>query len=159
MNLLFLKNELCYLLKFLVLFTLLRIRFSRYSLFFKLKKTPMYSVNGIVIQKPFVITVQLLSHVRLFVAPWTEAREAPLSMGFSRQEYWSGLPFPSLRDLPNSVIKPMSPALAGGYFTAEPPGKPYRGHRIVFYECSHSCIFSPPMFLTVIVFLFLHYIP
>ena len=133
MNLLFLKNEFCYLLKFLVLFTLLRIRFSGYSIFFKRKKTPMYSVNGIVIQKPLVVPVQLLSHVRLFATPRTEAHQAPLSMGFSRQEYWSGLPFPSLRNLPNSVIKPMSPALAGGYFTAETPGKPYRSHRIVSY--------------------------
>jgi len=49
-------------------------------------------------------------------------------MGFSRQEYWSGLPFPLLEDLPDTGIKPMSPAfpeLAGGFFTAEPPGKPY----------------------------------
>ena len=45
--------------------------------------------------------------------PWTVARHAPLSMGFSRQEYWSGLPFPSPRDLPNPGIKPASPALAG----------------------------------------------
>ena len=46
-----------------------------------------------------------------FVTPWTVACQAPLSMGFSRQEYWSGLPFPSLRDLPNPGIKPESPAL------------------------------------------------
>ena len=47
----------------------------------------------------------------------------PLSMGFCRQEYWSGLPFPSLGDLPDPGIEPMSPALAGGFFTAEPSGK------------------------------------
>ena len=58
------------------------------------------------------------------VTSWTAARQAPLSMGFSRQEYWSGLSFPSQRDLPNPGIKPPSPALAGGFFTAEPPGKP-----------------------------------
>ena len=52
-----------------------------------------------------------LSHVRLFVTPWTVAYEAPLSMGFSRQEYWSGLPFPSPEDLPHSGIEPGSPAL------------------------------------------------
>ena len=46
-------------------------------------------------------------------------------MGFSRQEYWSGLPFPPPGDLPNPGIKPTSPALAGGFFTAEPPGLPY----------------------------------
>ena len=49
--------------------------------------------------------------------PWTVAHQAPLSMGFPRQKYWSGLLFPSPRDLPNRVVKPMSPALAGGFFT------------------------------------------
>ena len=55
------------------------------------------------------------------------ACQAPLSVEFSRQEYWSGLPFPPLEDLPDPGIKPTSPvppALAGGFFTTEPPGKP-----------------------------------
>ena len=52
--------------------------------------------------------------------PWTVAHQAPLSMGFSRQEYWSGLPFPSPGDLPDPGIKPESAALAGGFFTTEP---------------------------------------
>ena len=52
------------------------------------------------------------------------SRQAPLSVGFPRKEYWSGLPFPSPGDLPDPRIKPMSPALAGGFFTTEPPGKP-----------------------------------
>ena len=52
-----------------------------------------------------------LNHVRLFVTPWTVVRQAPLSMGFPRQEYWSGYPFPSPRDLPDSEIEPWSPAL------------------------------------------------
>ena len=55
----------------------------------------------------------------------------PLSTGFSRQEYWSGLPFPSLGDLPNPGIEPESPvcpALAGGFITTNPPGKPYVKH-------------------------------
>ena len=56
--------------------------------------------------------------------PWTVARQAPLSMGFPSQEYWSGLPFPSPGDLPDSGIEPASPALAGGVFTTEPRGKP-----------------------------------
>ena len=56
--------------------------------------------------------------------PWTVVCQAPLSMGFPRQEYWSGLPFPSPGDLPDPGIKPASPALAGGFFTTEPPGKP-----------------------------------
>ena len=55
--------------------------------------------------------VKLLSHVRLFATPWTIAYQAPPSMGFSRQEYWSGLPFPSPGDLPNPGIEPRSSAL------------------------------------------------
>ena len=63
---------------------------------------------------------------------WTVACQAPLSMEFSRQEYWSGLPFHTLGDLPNPGIKPTSlasPALAGGFFTIVPPGKPKINHR------------------------------
>ena len=52
------------------------------------------------------------------------AQQAPLSMGFSRQEYWSGQPFPSPGDLPDPEIEPVSPALAGVFFATEPPGKP-----------------------------------
>ena len=59
-----------------------------------------------------------------FLTPWTIARQAPLSMGFPRQEYWSGLPFPSPGDLPDAGIGPVSPALADGFFTTEPPRKP-----------------------------------
>ena len=58
------------------------------------------------------------------VTPWTVANQAPLSIQFPRQEYWSGLPFPSPGDLPDPGGKPASPAMAGGFFTAEPPGKP-----------------------------------
>ena len=58
-----------------------------------------------------------------FVTLWTIAHQAPLSMGFLRQEYWSGLPFPSPVDLPNTGIEPPSPALVGRFFTTEPPGK------------------------------------
>ena len=60
------------------------------------------------------------SHVQLFAAPWTVACQAPLSMEFFQEEYWSGLPFPPLKNLPNPGIKPtslVSPALAGGFFT------------------------------------------
>ena len=62
--------------------------------------------------------VCVLSHGQLFATPWTVAHQVPLSMGFSRQEYWSGLPPP--RDLPNPEIEPISPvspALAGEFFT------------------------------------------
>ena len=65
----------------------------------------------------------MLSRVRLFANLWTVAHQAPLSMGFSRQEYWSRLPFPSPGDLPNSGIEPTSLPLAGGFFTTEPSGK------------------------------------
>jgi len=58
------------------------------------------------------------------MTPGTVAHQAPLSMGFPRQEYWSGLSFPSPGDLPHTGIEPASPALAGGFFTTEPPGKP-----------------------------------
>ena len=70
--------------------------------------------------------VLIHSHVRLLVTPWTVAHQAPPSMGFPRQEYWSGLPVPSRGDLPNPGIKPIclaSPELAGSFFTTEPPGK------------------------------------
>ena len=56
---------------------------------------------------------------------WTVAHQAPLSMGFLRQKYWSGLPFPSPGNLPDPGIKPMSPVFASGFFTTEPPGKPH----------------------------------
>ena len=67
---------------------------------------------------------QLLSLVWLFATPCTSALQAPLSIEFSRQEYRSGLPFPIPGNLPNPEIKPTSPALAGKFFTTEPPGKP-----------------------------------
>ena len=60
----------------------------------------------------------------LFVTPWTVTYQAPPSMGFSRQEYWSGLPFPSPGDLPDSGIEPRSPALQADALSPEPPGKP-----------------------------------
>ena len=66
----------------------------------------------------------MLSCDKLFVSPWTVAEQAPLSIRFPKPEYWSGLPFHSLRDLPDPGIKLASPALAGGFFTTEPPGSP-----------------------------------
>ena len=65
------------------------------------------------------------SLVRLFATPWAVAYQAPLSMGFSRQEYWSGLPFPSPGDLPHPGIEPKSPALQTDAVPSEPPGKHY----------------------------------
>ena len=64
-----------------------------------------------------------LSHVQLFVTPWTVAYQLPPSMRFSRQEYWSGLPFPSPGDLPDPGIEPRSPALQADALLSEPPEK------------------------------------
>ena len=65
-----------------------------------------------------------LSPVGLFETPWTVAYQAPQSMEFSRQEYWSGLPFPSPGDLPHPGIEPVSPTLEADALPSEPPGKP-----------------------------------
>ena len=83
-----------------------------------------------------------LSRVQLFIAPWTIAYQAPLSMRFSRQEYWSGLPLPSLADLPNPGIEPRSPTLQADTLPSEPPGKPHTlsKNKIIFLFCSHNFI-------------------
>ena len=67
--------------------------------------------------------VKSLSRVLLFSTPWTVADQAPPSMGFSSQEYWSGLPFPSPGDLPDPGIEPKSPMLQADALSSEPPGK------------------------------------
>ena len=66
--------------------------------------------------------VKLLSRVQLLVTPWTAAHQAPPSIGFSRQEYWSGLPFLSPGDLPDPGIEPRFPALQANALPSEPPG-------------------------------------
>ena len=71
--------------------------------------------------------VKLLSRVQLFATLQSIAHQAPLSMGFPRQEYWSGLPFPSPGALPNPGIEPRSPAVRAYALTSEPPGKPIIG--------------------------------
>ena len=79
-----------------------------------------------------MLLLLLLSHfsrVQLFTTPWTVAHQAPLSMDFSRQEYWSGLPFPSPGDLPNSEIEPRSPALQADALPSELLEKPQRGRK------------------------------
>ena len=63
------------------------------------------------------------------MTPWTTAHKAPLFMGFPRQEYWSGLPFPALEDLPDPAVKPGSPAPGRFFFTTEPPRKPLAHYR------------------------------
>ena len=70
------------------------------------------------------VCAQLLSRVRLSVAPWTVAHQVPLFMGSSRQEYWSGWPFPSPGNLPDSGTEPRSPILQAYSLPSKPPGKP-----------------------------------
>ena len=74
------------------------------------------------------VCILSLSVISNYCNPWTVACQAPLSMGFSRQEHWSGLPLPTSGDLPNSGVEPrspVSPALAGRFFITEPLGKPH----------------------------------
>jgi len=85
--------------------------------------TPIYRRNGYPSPLNMMFWVKSLSHVLLFATLWTVAHQAPPSMGFSRQECWSGLPFPSPGDLPNPGIEPSSPALQADTLTSEPPGK------------------------------------
>ena len=75
--------------------------------------------NGVCVLKEYS-----LSRVRLFATPWTAAHQAPLSMGFSRQEYWRGLPFPSPGDLPDPGIELRSPKLQADSLPSESPEKP-----------------------------------
>ena len=78
--------------------------------------------------------VKSLSRVRLFVTPWTVAYQPPPSMGFSRQECWSGLPFPSPGDLLDPGIEPRSPTLQADTLPSEPPGKPQGKNKAQFYS-------------------------
>ena len=86
-----------------------------FLIFTLLPRAFFFSVSGV---RKGLVVVQSLTHAQLFVTPWTVTLQVPLSMGFPRQEYWSGLPSPSSEDLPNPGIEPASPALAGGFSTA-----------------------------------------
>ena len=77
-----------------------------------------------VIDIDMTLTLESLSHVQLFVTPWTVAYQVPPSMEFSRQEYWSGLPLPSPGNLPNPGIEPGYPAVQADALLSEPRGKP-----------------------------------
>ena len=79
-----------------------------------------------------------LSRVRLCATPWTVAHQALLSLGFSRQEHWSGLPFPSPGDLPDPGIEPGSPALQADALPSEPPGKLYLLADCLIIACVHA---------------------
>ena len=83
-----------------------------------------FEVSWTLLFCPLKVKVKSLSRIRLFATPWTIAHQALPSMGFSRQEYWSGLPFPSPGDLPDSGIKPGSPALQADTLPSKPPGPP-----------------------------------
>ena len=86
--------------------------------------------------------MSVLSCVRLFATPWTAAHQAPLSMGFRRQEYWSGLPFPSPGDLPNPGIKPRPPALQADSL---PSGKARQGNVYLIKVTKENKKFSTRM--------------
>ena len=98
--------------------------------------------------------VKLLSCVRLFATPWTVAHEALPSLEFSRQEYWSGLPFPSPGDLPDPGIEPGSPVLQADALLSEPPGKPRATKATSFEPESNQQpkdvhiyqVYSPPLY-------------
>ena len=83
--------------------------------------------------------MNLLSRVWLFETPWTVAHQALQSMEFSRQEYWSGLPFPSPGDLPNPGTEPGRPALQADALPSEPPGKPQESESVVVQSCPTLC--------------------
>ena len=91
---------------------------------------------------PCVCMLNRFHGVWLFATPWTVACQDALSVGFSRQEHWSGLPFPSPGDLPNPGIEPRSPALQADALTSEPPGKPERKNKA--YSTRYSQAVSHP---------------
>ena len=105
-------------------------------------------------QHPLVV-VQSLSSVQLFVSPWITACQAPLSMGFSRQECWSGLPCPPPADLPDPGIEPRSPALQADSLPTELQGKPHTRRQSLSLQCRYprvaviaGCLLNiPPSFL------------
>ena len=111
------------------------------------------SPKGIIIEQLFYVSepfsssmkvkVKSLSRARLFATPWTVAYQAPPSMGFSRQEYWSGLPFPSPGYLPNPGIEPRSPTFQVDALTSEPPGKPKNNVWDLSKSLSFSSYLSP----------------
>ena len=92
----------------------------------KVERETEYSKNTYYMPITYTrLKVKSLSRVRFFAIPWTVAHQAPPSMEFSRQEYWSGLPFPSPEDLPNSEIEPRSSALQVDALPSEPPVAKY----------------------------------
>ena len=105
-----------------VAFLLLDTQGSKESFIKTLGRGSHYPQEDMQLCMSWKVKVKSLSRVRLFATPWTVAYQAPLSMGFSRQECWSGLPLPSPEDLPNPGIKPWSPTLQEDALTSELPG-------------------------------------
>ena len=101
--------------------------------------------------------VSLLSHVRLFVTPWTVANQAPPSMGFSRQVYWSGLPFPCPGDLPDPGIEPRSPALQADALPSKPPGKPLSIY-LSIYLYIYPSIYLCKRYMTICIYIYICHI-
>ena len=94
----------------------------------------------------------MLNHVQLFVTQWTVAHQAPLSMGFPRQEYWSGLPFPPPGDLPKPGTEPpslVSPALAGGFFNTGAPWEAQYANLLLISGTSHVLFPMHGIFLPI----------
>ena len=112
-----------------ILLAKLQSLFRFYQIFLLISFAPGSNIRTHIafldVMSPWKWKCSLLSPVRLFATPWTVAHQAPLSMGFPRQEYWNGLPFPSTEDLPNPWIKPGSPILQAYSSLFEPPGKPH----------------------------------
>ena len=112
----------------------------------KISKKASRRIHVIVRINPIIMMrVCMLSHALLFETPWTAAHHAPPSMGFSRQEHWSGLPCPPQGNLSDPGIKPPSPALAGRFLTTGPQGKPTLQNRSrrVIPDCHSDCGKSP----------------
>ena len=110
--------------------------------------------------------VKSLSHIWLFATLWTVACWTPPSVGFSRQEYWSGLPFPSPGDIPDPGIEPASPTLQADSLLSEPPRKPgpcligsYRGSPFCCFSVTKMCPpLCEPMNCSMTDFPVLHYL-
>ena len=82
----------------------------------------LYDLNSFTVSLTACMHAKSLQSCQLFATPWTVAQQAPLSKGFSRQEFWNGLPYPPPGELPRPRIQPTSPVSAGGFLTIEPPG-------------------------------------
>ena len=114
---------------------------KRLSFFYRWRKVLLVFMTFSPSAEGTSIVVQSLSCIQIFASPWTIAHQAPLSVEFSRQEYWSGLPPPSLGHLLRPVVKTVSPELAGGFLPGKPEGlfqKPLIPNPIIFLPCGSS---------------------